>query len=795
MDDGSNKSFELHIDSADEDIPTVYTCGNFAQLGAALEAADADNKEVYLTNVIELTRAIAVAGGKVLLTAQDPNVPVSILNVASSSNFFNLQNDTDMTCENVVMNANSKSGIVFNVYAGSAVTLGTNAIVQNSVTDTENTAAIKLGNGTEDSWASLTMTDNAILRDNSHTPVHGNSGVLAGTYARVTMRDNSSIQRCSVKTSLSNVGRGAAIFAMANSEIDIGGHAGIIDCYCNAANYAYGGAIHASACSVTIHDDAYINGCSTTATSGGGSARGGAIFAENSCIIRIRDNVEISANKTSGGSSPYGGAIYITSGGLYISGKVILSQNQAGQLGGAICQNGTGEVAISGNTQLIGNTAQNGGAVYFSTLLNVYDNVIFANNTASANGGAIASAKGVGDSISIAQGVVFDNNSAAGGYIITGADKTKADQLVLTHKVTQPFTDAYNNWDIAYTGGSPANLKTLTFVSNGGSLVLPQQFLESLTPNKPDDPTRANSVFRGWYTDADLTQPYNFDDTLTDAAPTLYARWICLPGFRPDANACLASGCLPSQHYDPQLSECVNNNCAPDEMWDGEGCLRVECPDGYVYDPIIGYCGCPNGMVSNTDGECGYPVHIDGGEEQDPLDIVLVPPDDFVKRPPNPPDPPNGVFIDWFQRIDTTRATTYQPFDFNKPVTGPITLVAKFSCKPGFRNLGTEWVPRCLDSNGTGGGLSDRMQDSLVKVVDSIAAVEMSGVEMLNAGVKMIEHVTSNDAEVNDMTSVLSAVADMTNTISHLECATKDKLCCTLEKLCNCGLMGGVTTA
>lgn len=75
---------------------------------------------------------------------------------------------------------------------------------------------------------------------------------------------------------------------------------------------------------------------------------------------------------------------------------------------------------------------------------------------------------------------------------------------------------------------------TVSFESNGGSAVEAQSVRtgaaaqEPKNPVKPEDKasySRENYAFEGWYSDPELTKPYNFSEPVTDDI-TLYAKWI-----------------------------------------------------------------------------------------------------------------------------------------------------------------------------------------------------------------------------------------------------------------------------
>ena len=66
---------------------------------------------------------------------------------------------------------------------------------------------------------------------------------------------------------------------------------------------------------------------------------------------------------------------------------------------------------------------------------------------------------------------------------------------------------------------------TVTFESNGGSLIDSQTVNESSKVTKPSDPTKADYEFEGWFQDEGLTIPWNFDVDLVNSNITLYAKW------------------------------------------------------------------------------------------------------------------------------------------------------------------------------------------------------------------------------------------------------------------------------
>ncbi|MBQ1678253.1 MAG: InlB B-repeat-containing protein, partial [Oscillospiraceae bacterium] len=74
----------------------------------------------------------------------------------------------------------------------------------------------------------------------------------------------------------------------------------------------------------------------------------------------------------------------------------------------------------------------------------------------------------------------------------------------------------------------PDTVCTVSFNSNGGSAVAAQTVESGETVSEPPTPTREGCSFDGWYTDAALSQVYDFAAPVTESF-TLYAAWkVCL---------------------------------------------------------------------------------------------------------------------------------------------------------------------------------------------------------------------------------------------------------------------------
>jgi len=85
-------------------------------------------------------------------------------------------------------------------------------------------------------------------------------------------------------------------------------------------------------------------------------------------------------------------------------------------------------------------------------------------------------------------------------------------------------TDKGVTGSIDVTASFEINSYVVTFNSNGGSTVAAQSLEHGQKAVKPQDPTREGFVFGGWYADAGLTTPFNFEAPITGTA-SAYAKW------------------------------------------------------------------------------------------------------------------------------------------------------------------------------------------------------------------------------------------------------------------------------
>ena len=71
---------------------------------------------------------------------------------------------------------------------------------------------------------------------------------------------------------------------------------------------------------------------------------------------------------------------------------------------------------------------------------------------------------------------------------------------------------------------NPDGVYTVTFNTNGGNSIDSQTVSEGGKASDPGKPVRDGYKFIGWYRDEELTEPYNFSDSVTSNI-TIYAKW------------------------------------------------------------------------------------------------------------------------------------------------------------------------------------------------------------------------------------------------------------------------------
>ena len=83
----------------------------------------------------------------------------------------------------------------------------------------------------------------------------------------------------------------------------------------------------------------------------------------------------------------------------------------------------------------------------------------------------------------------------------------------------------YTEPEVIVTGGGSASTYTVKFNTNGGSVIKSVSVNKNGVVAEPTAPTKKGYTFDGWYTDRQLTTPYDFTSKVTKNF-TLFAKWV-----------------------------------------------------------------------------------------------------------------------------------------------------------------------------------------------------------------------------------------------------------------------------
>lgn len=94
-------------------------------------------------------------------------------------------------------------------------------------------------------------------------------------------------------------------------------------------------------------------------------------------------------------------------------------------------------------------------------------------------------------------------------------------------KLKHPFFLTLISAFLLMSAPSCALTFTVTFETNGGSLIAAQKVKKNTLVERPKDPVKSNAEFSGWYQNKNLTTPFTFNERVTSDI-TLYADYISL---------------------------------------------------------------------------------------------------------------------------------------------------------------------------------------------------------------------------------------------------------------------------
>ncbi len=230
-----------------------------------------------------------------------------------------------------------------------------------------------------------------------------------------------------------------------------------------------GGGITVSSNAALTLKNAIIYDCAFSGSGGGISVNpNGSLIIEGG---RIADNK----------ASSNGGGIFgtffseITIMDCQISGNTAMGEGGGGIAGSTV------NILVSGST-ISGNRAKDGGGIYgYASEVTIADSEI-SGNTADHNGGGIWS--NALEYLTVTEDVVFTGNKASQAFLMTEeGDIALHDEKIKTTHFSSPdnfpdsFRYAYNNYDVAYTNGTPyaAGMVVVRYEDAGGNTVAPSE--------------------------------------------------------------------------------------------------------------------------------------------------------------------------------------------------------------------------------------------------------------------------------------------------------------------------------
>ena len=211
----------------------------------------------------------------------------------------------------------------------------------------------------------------------------------------------------------------------------------------------------------------------------------------------------------------------------------------------------------------------------------------------------------------------------------------------------------------------------VTFNTQGGSNINALKVVEGQKVTKPQDPTKENYIFSGWFKEAGCTTAWDFEKETVMSNVTLYAKWVeaaqaCTVTFDSQGGSEISSltvnkGEKLVKPTDPTKEDCSflgwYKDAAYTSLW--------EFATDVVNGDITLYARWSN------PSEAVYTVTFDtdGGNE---IEVASVKANEKLTMPANP-QKLGFRFRGWYS--DPEKVTVY---DFNAPVTGNITLYAKW---------------------------------------------------------------------------------------------------------------------
>ncbi|WP_459189087.1 InlB B-repeat-containing protein [Parabacteroides sp. APC149_11_2_Y6] len=211
----------------------------------------------------------------------------------------------------------------------------------------------------------------------------------------------------------------------------------------------------------------------------------------------------------------------------------------------------------------------------------------------------------------------------------------------------------------------------VTFNTQGGSNIDALKVVEGQKVTKPQDPTKENYIFSGWYKEAACTTVWDFEKETVMGNVTIYAKWVeaaqaCVVTFDAQGGSEVAPLTVNKGEKLAKPTNPTKENCSFLGWYkDAAYTSAWEFATDVVNEDITLYARWSN------PGEAVYTVTFDtdGGNEMEPASVKA---NEKLTMPANP-QKLGFKFRGWYS--DAEKQVVY---NFNTPVTGDITLYAKW---------------------------------------------------------------------------------------------------------------------
>ncbi|WP_018659312.1 InlB B-repeat-containing protein [Allofustis seminis] len=232
---------------------------------------------------------------------------------------------------------------------------------------------------------------------------------------------------------------------------------------------------------------------------------------------------------------------------------------------------------------------------------------------------------------------------------------------------------------------------TVRFAVDGGSTVDEQTVKEGEKAMKPaDDPTKEGHTFAGWYADAFKSVAFDFNSAITRNT-TIYAKWVPTPKhtltFETDGGS-------PVPNQEVAHAQKAQEPVAPtkDGYTFAGWYTEAECVNAYDFNALVtGNLTLYAKWAQNPAPAVNYTITFDAnGHGVAPEAQTIV--ENGQVALPSAPEAEGYTFGGWY-----TEAECVNAYDFSAPVTGNLTLYAKWTQKdstnvvvPGKENKKTD---------------------------------------------------------------------------------------------------------